>query len=336
MIIDLKRFLEEEQPFWSELDEMLGRIAMSKAGLADLDAVKRFHYLYERATADLARLTTFSSDRQTRLHLETLVARAYAEIHSTHDRPGRLRPLHWLISDLPRTFRRHWAAFALSLAATLAGVIFGSFALAIDPDAKDVVLPFGHLLGDPAERVKKEEQTGGGVGNQEVSFSAFLMTNNIKVSIIVLAMGLTFGIGTIVMLFYNGVILGAVVFDYIRAGQGKFLAGWLLPHGSFEIPAILIAGQAGLVLARALIGWSDRNTLKQRLRLIMPDLITLIGGVAVLLVWAGIVESFLSQYHEPKVEYWQKISLGIVQLSLLAVLLGLGGRRAEKIERAGP
>ena len=63
------------------------------------------------------------------------------------------------------------------------------------------------------------------------------------------------GVGTIVMLFYNGVILGAVTVDYIRAGQTKFLAGWLLPHGAVEIPSILIAGQAGLVLALALIGW---------------------------------------------------------------------------------
>lgn len=331
--------MDEEKPFWDELDATLERIAISKVFMSDLEAVQRFHYLYERATADLAKLTTFSSDKQTRLHLETLVARAYAEIHSTGEKSGRFAPIRWLLSDFPRAFRRHIAAFGLSLAVTLTGMIFGAFALAIDPDAKEVVMPFGHLLGDPAERVKKEEQTGGAVGGEHITFSALLMTNNIRVSIIVLALGLTFGIGTIVMLFYNGVILGAVVFDYIRAGQSTFLAGWLLPHGSFEIPAILLAGQGGLILARALIGWSDRNTVKQRLRLIMPDLITLIGGVAILLVWAGFVESFLSQYHEPVIHYWQKIALGLIQLSLLIVLLSLGGRRAERaerIERTGP
>ena len=44
-------------------------------------------------------------------------------------------------------------------------------------------------------------------------------------------------------------ILGAVAVDYVADGQTRFLLGWLLPHGAIEIPAILIAGQAGLVLA---------------------------------------------------------------------------------------
>ena len=77
---------------------------------------------------------------------------------------------------------------------------------------------------------------------------------------------MTWGIGTIIVLFYNGVILGAVAVDYIRAGQTKFLLGWLLPHGVIEIPAILIAGQAGLLLAAALIGRGNRDPLRKRLR----------------------------------------------------------------------
>ena len=45
--------------------------------------------------------------------------------------------------------------------------------------------------------------------------------------------------------------------DDIAGGQAVFLAGWLLPHGSIEIPAILLGGQAGLILAGALIGWGS-------------------------------------------------------------------------------
>ena len=62
------------------------------------------------------------------------------------------------------------------------------------------------------------------------------------------------GIGTMLLLFYNGVILGLVAVDYMLAGQTVFLLGWLLPHGVIEIPAVLIAGQGGLVLGRTLIG----------------------------------------------------------------------------------
>jgi uncharacterized membrane protein SpoIIM required for sporulation len=148
------------------------------------------------------------------------------------------------------------------------------------------------------------------------------MSNNIRVSILTLGLGITFGIGTIVELFYNGVILGMVVVDYVLAGQTMFVLGWLMPHGVIEIPAILIAGQGGLLLGKTLIGRGDRASLTERLRAIGPDLMALSCGFAFMLVWAGIVESFLSQYHEPIIHYWQKIAFGGVELAALVWFLG--------------
>ena len=153
------------------------------------------------------------------------------------------------------------------------------------------------------------------------------MTHNIKVSITTLAMGITWGIGTLVLLFYNGVILGAVAIDYTMAGEIKFLMGWLLPHGVVEIPAIILAGQAGLVLGSALIGWSQAISLKMRLKKVMPDLVTLIGGIAVMLVWAGIIEAFFSQYHEPVLPYEVKIGFGVIELILLILFFILSGAK---------
>ena len=120
-------------------------------------------------------------------------------------------------------------------------------------------------------------------------------------------------------------ILGAVSVDYIHAGQTKFLMGWLMPHGVIEIPAILIAGQAGLLLALALIGRGTRAPLNARLREISGDLATLIGGVGVMLVWAGFIEAFLSQYHEPVISYEVKIAFGFVELILLFLFLAKSG-----------
>jgi uncharacterized membrane protein SpoIIM required for sporulation len=141
-----------------------------------------------------------------------------------------------------------------------------------------------------------------------------------------LAFGLTFGVGTLILLFYNGVILGAVAADYILAGQGLFLAGWLLPHGSVEIPAILLGGQAGLVLAGALIGWGEHTSRSQRLRAVARDLVAIVAGAAALLVWAGTVESFISQYHQPVIPYAVKIAFGLCELAALVLFLGWAGR----------
>jgi uncharacterized membrane protein SpoIIM required for sporulation len=159
----------------------------------------------------------------------------------------------------------------------------------------------------------------------KTSFSAQLMTHNTQVSIFTLALGMTWGVGTILMLFYNGVILGAVAVDYIRAGETKFLLGWLMPHGVIEIPAILIAGQAGLLLAFALIGYGRRTPLRTRLREVSGDITTLIFGVALMLIWAGFIEAFLSQYHEPVIPYVAKIAFGFIELSLLYLFLSRSG-----------
>jgi uncharacterized membrane protein SpoIIM required for sporulation len=330
MIIDLQKFLAAEQPIWAELEQQLDQLEAEPNFRMSLEQLRRFHLLYERTAADLARMTTFSSEPETRTYLEGLVARAYGEIHETRERRGQLHPLEWFFHTLPQTFRRHVRAFYLSVAVTLAGCAFGGLALALDPASKPVLMPFSHLLQDPARRVAEEEKaTTDRLAGRKSSFSAFLMTHNTRVSIFTLALGMTWGVGTIIMLFYNGVMLGAVACDYVRAGQTKFLLGWLLPHGVVEIPSILIAGQAGLMLALALIGWGKRIPLQARLREISRDLVTLIFGVALLLVWAGFVEAFLSQYHEPVIPYSVKIAFGLVELVLLSLFLAKSGETSK-------
>ncbi len=339
MILDLERFTAASQSHWDELESWLDRLEDDpQRGFADVAAAQKFYYLYQRAASDLARLATFSSEPELRRRLETLVGRAYAELHSAREAgDSRWQPLAWALHTFPRTFRRHSRAFLLTVAVTLLGCLFGGYALERDREAKEIILPFGHLLGDPSERVAKEEQQSGKeMSGRQTRFSAELMSNNIRVSINAMAFGLTWGIGTLVVLFYNGVILGAVCWDYLRAGEGVFLAGWLLPHGSFEIPAILIAGQAGLVLARAIIGWGQRVSFGRRLRAIAPDLATLIGGVAVMLVWAGIVEAFLSQYHAPVLPYSIKIAFGVIELIVLIAWLGWAGASTDAAGDSAP
>lgn len=326
MIIDLQRFVSGERPYWTELESMLAKMESDPERQMPLDRLRHFHYLYERTSADLAKIMTFSSEPEIRRYLENLIARAYGEIHETRDKQHQLAPLKWFLQTLPQTFRRHVRAFWLSVGITCAGVVFGGFATAYDPESRSVTMPFGHHLMDPSERVAKEERTmGEQLSGRKGSFSTFLMTHNTKVSVLTLALGMTWGIGTIIVLFYNGIALGAITVDYVQAGQTRFLLGWLMPHGVIEIPAILIAGQAGLVLAGALIGWGQRRRMAERLRAISRDLVTLIFGVALMLVWAGLVEAFLSQYHEPVIPYSVKIGFGFVELVLLVVFLNRCG-----------
>ncbi len=190
----------------------------------------------------------------------------------------------------------------------------------------------------PHERVAREEKEQAAaikdkksdrMANVKGTFSAELMTHNIRVAVLTLAMGMTWGLGVITLLFYNGVTLGAVSCDYVLDGQTQFLMGWLMPHGVIEIPAILVGGQAGFVLAGALVGWRSRETRRRRLAAARADVASLAGGMAVMLVWAGIIEAFLSQYHQPVLPYGLKIAFGTAELALLIAYFGRAGRNAH-------
>jgi len=316
MILDVEKFIRTRRSDWNEFEAMVSMLESNARAKLDIQEAQRFHYLYERVAADLTKLGAYAVEPRTKTYLESLVARGFGEMHGNAVR--RLpfgKALIGLLSAFPRAVRRHVRMLVLVCTIFACGGIFGAAALALDPSSKSILMPFSHLLGDPSDRVAEEESSlGDKMKGGKTRFSSELMTHNTQVAIFTLALGMTFGIGTSILLFYNGAMIGAVIMDYTLAGESVFLTGWLLPHGSVEIPAILLAGQGGLILGSALLFAKNRMSLGERLRSIRNDLVLIIAGVAVMLVWAGVIESFFSQYHEPVLPYSVKIAFGSAQL----------------------
>lgn len=120
-----------------------------------------------------------------------------------------------------------------------------------------------------------------------------IIANNIQVTFLAFALGLSAGIGTTVVLVYNGVHIGAVAGWMSYQGQGMALLGWVLPHGSTELLAICLSGAAGYVLAGALYspGLLTRVAALQRAGTLALQIEL---GCAVMLVVAGLVEGLVS------------------------------------------
>lgn len=322
MIINLDSFLEKEKVYWDKLSKMLDNLEMYPDRKLSYLEISELYYLYKRAISGLSKVRTFSMERDKIDNLNILVGRAYSYLHGSSVKNKINSPGNWFFADIPNSFKKHLNKFGLSILITCVGMIFGCGILIFDYESKPYILPFSHLLGSPTERVEKENKAAGSnISGQEAPFASQLMTHNIQVSIYALALGLTLGVGTIILLFYNGVILGAVITDYVMDGQSLFLGGWLLPHGVIEIPAILIAGQIGFILAESQICalWKKskiENAISNR-----KDIVNLFFCLAIMLVWAGIVEAFLSQYHEPIISYEMKILIGCLELTLLIFFL---------------
>jgi len=335
MILDLDNFIRKEQAYWNELENTLKKLDTEPVKRRTLVEVRRFHYLFGRASTDLSKIKTFSGQPEVKDYLEQLVARAYIQLHGDRGKAFAVSPVRWFFRTWPQTFRRHAGAFWLAVLVSMIGAIFGGFVLDRDSENMHALIPaqFAHVLEDPSERVREEEAIASSgadhLAGGKSEFAGALMYNNIKVTIRAMAFGILYGVLSIVVLFYNGVILGAVVTDFFRAGEAEFLLGWLLPHGVPELTAIFMGGQGGLVLARAMFGWGSELGFRARLRQVRGDLVTIICGCALMLVWAGIIEAFFSQYHYPVIAYSTKITFGVVELVVMVTFLAFCGRLAE-------
>ena len=328
MILDLERFQAQGRPHWNNLESLLALLESRPDRRMKPAEAEQLQVLYAQTAADLNRLTHGALAAELRRYLERLVARAYAELY--YSRPTRSelwQPRRWLriFTAFPEAFRRQSRFFALAVVVTLLGAALGGLAVRYDSASVDVLLPADYLR-NPRLRVGQEEK---GQAHHldstqvEAAFSAELITHNIEVSLLAAGLGITFGIGTALLLFENGLLLGAVAVRYTQQGFGLFVTAWLLPHGAFEIPSILIAGQAGFYLARLLLRRREDRNMRQSIR----EWLLLIAGLALMLVWAGLMEAFFSQHHAPVLPYGFKLAVGAAELALLTLYLLLMGRR---------
>jgi uncharacterized membrane protein SpoIIM required for sporulation len=328
VILDLERFQAQARSRWSNLESLLAALDSRPDRRLKPAEAELLQELYAQAAADLNRVTHGALAPALREYLERLVARAYAELYyAPPTRSEMWQPRRWLriFTAFPEAFRRQSRYFALALLITLLGCALGGLAVRYDPASVGVLLPADYLR-NPSERVHEDEKGRNrhlDSSQIEAAFSAQLITHNIRVALLAAALGVTFGIGTALLLFENGVLLGAVAVRYTQQGFGLFVTAWLLPHGAFEIPSILIAGQAGFYLARLLLRRREDRKMRQSMR----EWLVLIAGLAMMLVWAGMMEAFFSQHQAPVLPYGFKVAVGAAELALLTTYLLLVGRK---------
>jgi len=329
---DVNRFVAERSPSWSRLEELLGRVEHGGLGALNLAAAREFGKLYRSVSSDLIRARTEELSASLIDYLNDVVARSYAVMHAGPRRADR-RLLRFLTHGFPRLFRREWRAIALAAVVLFSGALVGAVAVAGDPDALGALIPEQHQAHTPGERVSGEEVDGGGAeADQAAAFSGFLFTHNIRVSFVVFALGVTFGVGTLALLFYNGVPLGALAMQYHGEQLGTFFWAWILPHGVPELTEVCVAGGAGLIIARGLWLPGRRRRRDALIAETRTAVALVLGGMPILVV-AGLIEGTISQVHEPQIPYAAKLAFAAVVAVLLFGYLALGGRSELPADR---
>ncbi|MAE66456.1 MAG: chromate reductase [Phycisphaeraceae bacterium] len=326
--MDFDAFIHSRRPRWERLDAMLDRIDRSTLGALTPEEAEEFFGLYRLVSSDLNLVQTRTANPALLEYLEHLVGRAYANL-SVPRRTSILQSwLKIIRHHFPATIRRELPLLLMATTCMLAGAVFGFVVTHAAPHRADLFLTPDHLAQSPSERVaelERLEQTGNSristVGEHSF-FSTFLFTHNIRVTILCFVLGMTLGIGTIVVLFANGAMLGSITALYLSDGVMTFFIAWIGPHGSIELPCIIFGGTAGLMLARAQLR-RDEGTFLSQLRRLRPALVHLIIGTATLLVIAGTIEGGFSQINEPTLPYPLKIAVAAALFTALTAYLFL-------------
>lgn len=325
--MNLAEFLEARRPAWAELHRLLERAEKSELSSLDHERARRLVDLYRRASADLVQARTYGAGLELTGHLESLVARGYALLYQAPPLQVGRSLVDFFRRRFPATLRRERRAFGLAVASFVVGLLLGGVATAFDPEASRLFVPTEHQQLRPSQRVRLDEErqrSGRELPGalDHAAFSSFLFTHNIKVSIVCFAIGVAWGLPTLLLLAYHGVFIAALGVEYFKDGVGLFFLAWILPHGIVEMTCMLLAGTAGLLLGRGVL-WPRGQPRGVRIRLEAKAALELLGGSAALLVLAGLIEGTISQIHEPTLPYALKLGFALVLGGLVYAWLWL-------------
>ena len=336
--MDMPEFIEARRPRWEKLESLLDKAEAQGLRRLGLEEARALGRLYRAVSSDLLWVRARSGSAEVSEYLNDLVGRAYALTYPGQ-RPRLSDVWGFVARGFPALLRQEWRMYVASLLLFLAGMGFGYLGMLVDPDAAPYLVPAQHLSMDPVERAADEAKGEGMTVEQQAHFSSFLFTHNIQVAFLAFALGITVGVGTALMLFVNGLLLGALAQVYTAKGMAGWFWAWILPHGIPEITAICIAGAAGFVIARGQVaprGLPRGLALRQE----AVRAVKLLFGTLALFVLAGLIEGTVSQLHPPKLSVAFKVSFALsVGVGVYAYLCSAwmrGERDAESLSAQAP
>jgi uncharacterized membrane protein SpoIIM required for sporulation len=287
--MDVQRWMVRQEPKWNQLETLV--VLAERQGLTSLSVaqLQELSSLYHTVSADLSRVRSRKLGTGLAEHLQNLALRSYSQIYQGRQRQHWQEVLDFCLWGFPAIVRQTWPFTAIATATFLVGGLIGWWFAWRDPAFLDLVIPL-HIRNLVEDEGKL--WMGSIVGVEPLASSG-IMTNNISVTLTTLAGGMLAGLGSLFILWNNGLHIGAIA---TFVGQNRLAYpfwAFVFPHGSLELPAIFLAGGAGLLLGSALV-FPGRYKRLVALKLAAEKAIQIMFGVVPMLVIAGGIEGFFS------------------------------------------
>ncbi len=284
-------FIKINQPKWSSFELHLSR----KKVLQPSDLAE----LYLEVSDDLNYARTFFPEGKTVDYLNQLASRYHREVY--RDNKGGVKSMvDFYVKDFPLMFYGYLPQLGIAFVVFTLFVLMGAYSTETDLSFVRSILGDAYVnqtltnikSGDPMAVYKEMNQVDMFLG---------ITVNNIRVAITAFVAGIFLGAGTLLVLMYNGVMLGS--FQYFFHAQGLLWESartiWI--HGTIEISVIVIAGCAGLVLGNGILFPGTFSRLHSFRRGMRDGLKILVSTIPFFVI-AGFLESFVTRLtHMPDV-----------------------------------
>lgn len=291
------RFRAEREADWIAFDTLLGRLETRGAKALSSDELLQLPILYRATLSSLSIARATMLDKALLDHLEGLAMRGYFLIYGVREtRLSRLR--RFFLYDWPAAVRAVWKeTLIIALIITLGALTSWSL-VAHNPEWYYNFVPEEMAGGrDPRATVEFLRSTlgHGKAGGEDQGalhvFATFLFTHNSRVSIMSFALGFAFGVPTMMLEYYQGIGLGAMLAVFSAKGLGVDFGGWLFIHGTTELFAAALSGAAGLRIGSAVVFPGARSRLQAAAEAGRTAGKVMVGVILMLLA-AGLLEGF--------------------------------------------
>lgn len=323
-------FRRGREESWRELEDLVQRVEKRGINSVSADELQKMPLLYRSALSSLSVARSIALDRNLLRYLEGLTLRAYLVVYGP--RTSLAAGLgHFFRRGFPQAVCRIGWHILVSFAAFFIGLIAGYLIVNSDEEWFNAIVP-DDLSGGRGPTVTAEElrntelfQPWQGYKETFIVFANYLFRHNSMVAILSFGLGFMAGVPTLLLMVYQGLILGAFIAIHARRGLFVDFIGWLSIHGVTEMGAFVLCGAAGLLVAEKIL-FPGRYTRLESLAIHGKQAAIVVGGSIAMLFIAGIIEGGFRQLID--VTSWRFAFAAVT--AVLWLVYFLSGRKGEQ------
>jgi len=302
----------------------------------NIDKWKEYQYLpatdpdemagqFTELVNDLGYSKTFYPQSKVTQYLNGLASRIYLGIYKNKKEETSRILRFWKI-EVPLVVRKYHREIGYAFLIFIFFAVLAAFSAAHDESFVRGVLGDGYV--DMTEdNIAKGDPFGVYKSDEPLNMFLRIALNNIKVSFLTFVAGIVVSLGSVWMLFRNGVMVGAFQYYFFTKGLGlkSILVIWI--HGTLEISSIIIAGAAGIILGNSILFPGTHKRLHS-LKRGAKDGLKLMVGLVPIFITAAFLEGFVTRYATMPV--WLSSSILLSSLSFIIWYFVIYPIRLEK------